>query len=107
MAQRGMTMKVIDFKLNLKGINELMRDNTALQKILLDNAQSIADNASGMSGEKYEADIEYRTDMRKLNWVAVATAFPGSKEAARDNLRHNTLEKAFRASGLPTHKGGR
>ena len=90
--------------MNLRGINELMRDDTGLQQLLLNNAQHIADTASSMSGEKYEAGIEYKTDMRKLNWVAVATAFPGSKEAARDNLENNTLMKAGGASGLPDQK---
>lgn len=84
-------------ELNLKGLNELMKSEP-IQNIVKDHADTVAEIASSMSGE------EYNSDMRVLNWVAVGTAFPASKNAARDNYRHNTLEKALNSTGLPRHK---
>ena len=99
--------KAGELKLNLPGINVMMRDDVGLQKVLQANAESIAQTASQMSGEKYAAGVEYQTDERRLRWIAVATVFPETPEAHRDNLRNNTLAKAGGASGLRSSKGGK
>ena len=90
-------MKKVDFKLNIWGLNELMKSDE-MQGIVKAAADGIAKDASAMSGEKYDSD------MRVISFVAVGTAFPGSKEAAHDNYENNTLLKAKGRSGLPSEK---
>lgn len=85
------------FKLNLRGLNEIMK-NKKMQGIVKTAADQIAKDASTMSGEKYSSD------MRVIDYVAVGTAFPASKEAARDNYENNTLLKAKGRSGLSDKK---
>lgn len=81
-------MSKVKFKLNLKGLNELMKSD-AMQNILNDYGSQVAGKASNSSGAEYG----YRTHL--ASWVAITNVYPDSKEAARDNYKHNTLLKSL------------
>ena len=80
-----------NFKLNLAGLNELMKSPE--MQAHLDEAGAAVANAAG---EGYG----YRTHV--ASYVAITNVFPTTREAAIDNLENNTLEKAIRSAGLRT-----
>jgi hypothetical protein len=81
--------KEFDFKLNLRGLNELMK--SAEMQSALDEAGAAVANAAG-------SDYGYRTHL--ASFVAITNVYPESASAAKDNLTNNTLEKALRSVGL-------
>ena len=81
-------MSKVKFKLNLKGLNELMKSD-AMQTVLDGYGSQVAGKASNSSGAEYA----YRTHL--ASWVAITNAYPDAKEAARDNYKHNTLLKSL------------
>lgn len=85
--------KSVEFKLNLKGLNELMKSQEMVN-CLNEVGASVSKNA----GEEYGA----RT--HEASFVAICNVYPDSEEAASENYEHNTLLKALGASGLPTKK---
>lgn len=83
----------ITVKLNLAGINELMK-SPEIQASLEYAGEAVA----AAAGEGYE------TRSHVINWVAVTNVYPATREAAQDNYRNNTLQKAIGAVGLPVTK---
>lgn len=76
--------KDIEFKLNLPGLNEIMKGK-AMQATLNDAAGKIA-SAAGKGYRVWRA--------RPRRYVAIASARTGTAEARRDNNRSRTLETA-------------
>lgn len=83
----------VKFKLNLPGLNELMK-SSEMQQVLLEAGKDVANNA----GEDYTAEVH------TASYIAISNVYPDSQKAANDNFRHNTLLKALGASGLPMRK---
>lgn len=73
------------FKLNYKGVGELMKSEP-MQKVLNEYATSIKDRC----GNGYEQDI--RVGKNRANAMVKAT----THQARRDNLKNNTLLKAVK-----------
>lgn len=78
--------KLIKFELNSDGVKELLR-SAEMQSVLNEYATEKADEA----GEGYEAAVHLGKKR------AYANIYPGTREAAYDNLDNNTLEKVIRA----------
>ena len=85
--------KNVEVKLNLPGLNELMK-STEMQAHLKRAGQAVANAA----GEDYDCATYV------INYIAVENIFPTSAKAAVDNSNHNTLIKALGAVGLPLKK---
>lgn len=81
--------KSVKFKLNLPGLNELMK-SPAMQTHLSEAASGVANSA----GEGYSSDVH------TASFVAIGTAFPDTGKAYQDNLDNNTLLKALGSAGL-------
>jgi len=83
-----------EIKLNLAGINELMKSE-AMQEHLAAAGAAIAQQASAMAnGEPFNSGVH------QASYVAIANVWPGSREAARKNSEENTLLKAVGSAGL-------
>lgn len=78
-----------NFKLNLPGLNELMK-SAEMQQHLKEAGAAIA----GAAGTEYDHSTYV------LNFVAVEHVYPTTKDAAHDNFENNTLIKATGAVGL-------
>lgn len=72
------------FKLNLRGLNELMKSG---------GMQSIIDGAAGQiasrAGDGYETESAH-----PISFIAIASVRTGSWAARKDNNKNGTLEKA-------------
>lgn len=77
--------KDFEFKLNLPGLNELMK-SSEMQAVLNEKAQSIA----AAAGEGYEIESAH-----PIQFVAIASVRASTWAAKRDNLKNNTLLKAM------------
>lgn len=77
-------MSNVRFKLNSKGVQELLK-GSAMQSILMEDARSIA----GRAGEGYFSET------RVYKKRAVGRAYAGTSEAIHDNYENNTLLKAL------------
>ena len=82
-------MAKVDFKLNLPGLNELMK-SSEMQAHLKQAGAAVA-SAAG-------SDYDHKTYV--IRYVAVENIFPASKRAAHDNFQNNTLWKALGSVGL-------
>ena len=82
-------MAKADFKLNLPGLNELMK-SSAMQAHLHSAGQTVASAAGS----------EYQSKTYVIRYIAVENVFPASQDAARDNYQNNTLAKALGSAGL-------
>lgn len=82
-------MADIKFKLNLKGLNELMKS---------DEMVAALDKAGEVVARKAGSGFSKRT--HQASWVAICNVFPDSKEAAKDNYENNSLIKALSSAGL-------
>ena len=82
-------MAKADFKLNLPGLNDLMK-SAEMQAHLKRAGEAVA-NAAGS---------EYAHQTYRLNFVAVENIYPNSRKAAHDNFKNNTLLKALGSAGL-------
>lgn len=82
-----------EFKLNLHGLNELMKS---------DGMQAALDAA----GEKVlaAAGDGYGTSARTGRFIGFCNVYPDSAEAAKDNFQNNTLLKALGSTGLRMEK---
>lgn len=80
--------KKVQFKLNLKGLNALMK-SPEMQGILDQHGAAVAGRANNMSGESFG----FRTHL--ASFVAITNVYPDSKKAASDNYENNTLLKAL------------
>ena len=79
-------MKLIRFKLNSAGVQELLKGE-AMQNILRENAEQKA----AAAGDGYEASVNVGQKR------AYANIYPATDEAKIDNLENNTLEKVIRS----------
>lgn len=83
----------VKFKLNLPGLNELMKSQE-MQNALLEAGQAVATSAGS----------DYAAEVHTVNWIAISNVYPDSKRAANENFRHNTLLKALGSVGLSMEK---
>ena len=77
-------MDKVKFKLNLAGLNELMK-SSEMQSVLNDAANRIA----GSAGSGYEIEAAH-----PISFVAIAAVHAESMNAKKDNHDNNTLLKA-------------
>jgi hypothetical protein len=86
-------MNNVVVKLNLPGINEVMK-SSGIQEATKEAAEVVR----SMAGDGYE--------VRPFigNWIAGATVYTEDPNAKKDNLANNTLVKALSASGLHMSK---
>lgn len=87
--------KNVKFKLNLAGLNELMK-SPQMESILDAAGQAVAQAAGP----------EYAHRVHQASFVAICNVYPDSKNAANENFKENTLIKAIGAVGLPQTKSG-
>lgn len=85
--------KSVRFKLNLPGLNELMK-SSEMQNALLEAGKA----AAGYAGADYAAEVHV------ANFIAISNVYPDSKSAAHDNFQNNTLLKALGSVGLKQTK---
>ena len=78
--------KDVEFKLNISGLNTLMK-SPAMQSVLNTAAQSIAQSA----GSGYKAEIE---QAHPISFIAIASVKTTNKSSRLDNNKNNTLLKA-------------
>ena len=80
-------------KLNLKGINEVMKSP---------QIQSACEEAGRAVAQAAGAD--YGTSSGTIRYIAFCNVFPDSKKAAHENFKENTILKAVSAVGLKMTK---
>lgn len=78
-------MAKIKFKLNLSGLNELMK-SAEMQGVLNDAANQIA----AAAGEGYEVEPAH-----PISYIAIASVNASTWDAVRDNSENNTLLTAM------------
>lgn len=78
-------MAKVNFKLNLKGLNELMKSKE-MQSVLDEAAGQIANNA----GDGYVVEAAH-----PIRYIGIASVRAATSAARRDNSTNNTLEKAI------------
>lgn len=82
-------------KLNLKGINQLMR-GPECQAVLAEYGARVLSNAQSMA----ETDkAEFSADTKPIRWIAVTTIRADNGAAVYENLENNTLLKALGGGG--------
>lgn len=90
-------MAKVTVKLNNRGVMELFKSQE-MQDYLQEVAEAVAQEATVMSGETYDANV------KTLGRTAIAYVTAHGKAAQRDALENNTPLKALGATHLPTHK---
>ena len=83
----------VKFKLNLPGLNELMK-SSEMQEALLEAGNAVA----------HSAGSDYAAEVHVANWIAISNIYPDSKQAAHENFKDNTLLKALGSVGLKQSK---
>lgn len=83
----------VKFKLNLPGLNELMK-SPEMQDALLEAGQAVAQAAGS----------DYAAEVHTASWIAISNVYPDSKTAAHENFKDNTLLKAIGSVGLKQTK---
>ena len=86
-------MADIEFKLNLPGLNELMK-SPEMQAALDTAGERVRD----IAGEGYA------TSARTGRYIGFCNIYPEDKKAAKDNAENNTLIKALGSAGLGMSK---
>ena len=86
-------MSKVRVKLNLAGVNELMK-SPEIQAA----CEAASDAVAAAAGNGYGV----RTHL--ANYVAITNVYADSAAARRDNAKNNTLLKAVGSVGLPTSK---
>ena len=84
-------MSKVKFKLNLPGLNELMK-SSAMQSELIQHGSRVLSGAQSMAQVN---GAEYSMNTRTINWIAVTTIRADNYEARKDNYENNTLLKAL------------
>lgn len=84
-------MSKVDFKLNLPGLNQLMK-SAEMQNILTEKGREVMSRAYSMS---QVPDSEYSMDTKAIRWIAVTNVRAENYEARKDNYENNTLLKAL------------
>lgn len=82
-------MSKVDFKLDLKGLNALMK-GAEMQAILQEKGQGVASRAKSMC-----SDGEYSVRTKPIRWIAVCNISAENAEAVADGFENNTLLKAL------------
>lgn len=82
-------MSKVDFKLNLPGLNELMKSPEMMAVL-----EQAGNTVAGIAGDDYGVRVH------QASFVAIANVYPDSKKAAADNYKNNSLVRALGASGL-------
>ena len=90
-------MPKVKIELIPSGIIELFK-SSEVQGALQEAGNAVANRATGMSGEEYEARVH------NAGFTAIANVYPASAKAAHDNFSNNTLLKAACSAGLPQTK---
>ena len=80
----------VKVELDLAGISELMK-SPEMMGIINQAAQQIASAA----GEGYETEAAH-----PISFVAIASVYPATRAAKRDNRKNKTLEKAARGARI-------
>lgn len=81
--------KKVDFKLNLKGLNEVMK-GPAIQGVLQSKGKEVEGRARSMCPEG-----DYNTRTVSGRWIAATFVSVENKEALKDSYENNTLLKAL------------
>ena len=84
-------MNKVDFKLNLPGLNQLMK-SPEMQAILTEKGAEVMARANGNA---QISDAQYSMDTKTINWIAVTTVRADNNEAVAENYNNNTLLKAL------------
>lgn len=82
-------MSNIKFKLNLAGLNELMKSDE-MKACLQQAGEAVANNAGS----------EYGVRVHDASFEAIANIYPDSKKAAKDNYERNALLKALLSTSI-------
>lgn len=82
--------KEYEFRLNLPGLNELMK-SAEMQSIIDSAASSIA----GSAGDGFEVESAH-----PISFVAIASVSASTFEAKLNNSKNNVLEKATRSVSI-------
>lgn len=85
--------KKVDFKLDIKGLNELMK-GPAMQSELQSKGQQVEAAARGMCPKG-----EYQTRTVTGRWIATTFVSVENYEAMQDSYENNTLLKALHGGG--------
>lgn len=80
----------VKFVLNLPGLNELMK-SAEMQSIVNQGAAAIA----GAAGDGYEVEPAH-----PISFIAIASVYPATAKAKRDNSKNKTLEKAAKGARI-------
>ena len=83
----------VKFKVNLKGLRELMK-SSEMQAALDDAGEQVAKIAGS----------DYATEGKTGRYMGFSNIYPNSKRAAHENFVDNTLLKALQSSGLRMSK---
>ena len=86
-------MGKVKVKLNLKGINEVMKSPEILSAV--EAAGQAVANAAG---------TDYATRSGLIRYIALCNVYPDNNKAAKDNFDNNTVIKAASAAGLKLTK---
>lgn len=88
-------MSKVDFKLNLPGLNQLMK-SPEMQSILSEKGAGVMARAQANA---QRSDAEYSMNTKTINWIAVTTVRAENGTAVYENLEHNTLLKSLLGGG--------
>ncbi len=88
-------MSKVKFKLNLPGLNELMK-SPEMQAILTEHGSRVMSAANSNSTDP---DAEYSMGTKTLTWAAITQVRADNSAAMHENLEHNTLLKALGGGG--------
>ena len=80
-----------DFKLNLPGLNQLMK-SPEMQSILTEKGARVMATANSNAQTR---DAQYSMDTKTINWIAITTVRADNGAAIHENLENNTLLKAL------------
>ena len=84
-------MSKSSFKLNLPGLNELMK-STEMQAVLSEKGTQVMQRANSNA---LNPDAKYSMETKTVDWIAVTTVRANDGVAIRENLENNTLLKAL------------
>lgn len=84
-------MRKVDFKLNLPGLNQLMK-SPEMQSILSEKGAEVMARANANA---QISDAEYSMDTKTINWIAVTTVRADNGAAVYENYENNTLLKSL------------
>lgn len=84
-------MSKSSFKLNLTGLNELMK-SSQMQAVLSEKGEQVMQRANSSA---QDPDAKYSMETKTLNWIAVTTVRANDGAAIRENMENNTLLKSL------------